>query len=90
MYGGSNITFELADWFLSKISVISLWFSTLLGPAKLAAWKDAAKSEGCMTPAAAAALATRAAAICLTRYKLVDISSTTVSQLILKINIRNY
>lgn len=63
MYGGSNMMPELAE-FLSIILLISLWFSrSLFGNEKFEALKEAAKSDGCITPAAAAAVATRAAAI---------------------------
>ena len=63
MYGGSNIIPELTE-FLSIIFVISFWFSiSLCGTEKFEALKEAARSDGCITPAAAAAVATRAAAI---------------------------
>ena len=63
MYGGSNIIPELTE-FLSMIFVISFCFSTSLwGIEKFEALKEAARSDGCITPAAAAAVATRAAAI---------------------------
>ena len=62
MYGGSNIIPELTE-FLSIIFVISFCFSTsLCGIEKFEALKEAARSDGCITPAAAAAVATRAAA----------------------------
>ena len=63
IYGGSNIIPELTE-FLSMIFVISFCFSTsLCGIEKFEALKEAARIDGCITPAAAAAVATLAAAI---------------------------
>ena len=63
MYGGSNIIPELTE-FLSMILVISLCFSISLFPIeKFDALNEAAKMDGCITPAAAAAVAIRAAAM---------------------------